>query len=145
MYDDSPEDFRRIAYRYYRARAGGRLATKEHAEDFAQWAVLKFIEGRKASVPQLYVDFLRLELGDGRTKGKRPKACSDTVLEKIPAKAKDTDFSGGQLESFDRALVFLIYKWGFSEVEVAECFGVGKSRVSQRLKRVKKELKGKLR
>jgi DNA-directed RNA polymerase specialized sigma subunit len=48
-------------------RYGRRFGLNQEAEDFASWATIKYIEGRKATNYQLYVDYRREHHGDDRS------------------------------------------------------------------------------
>lgn|GEM_PF-5308001 len=49
------------------------------------------------------------------------------------------------LQGEERVIFFLIYVWGFKEKEVGDCFGVSESRISQRLKKIQKNIQNKIR
>lgn len=120
-------------------------------EDFAQWAFIKRLEGRKAAIKHLLIDYLRREYGDVRTSSgaKRSfdrryrKEASFEALRDDTSRSGDSDDSGFErllvgLSGTDRVIVFLINKWGFSYGEISDCFGVTESRICQRYKGVQK-------
>jgi hypothetical protein len=46
-----------------------RRGHEETSDDFAQEAAIAYFRGRKASIGQLFIDFLRKEYGDCRVRG----------------------------------------------------------------------------
>lgn len=141
-YDNTPEEFRLRALRYFRRRANKHDA----AEDFASWAVLKFLEGRKATIRQLFIDYTRQNLWDSRRPGNKGVQVRDFDVERLPAPiGSDLIFSAATLQGQDRAVVYLTYKWGFEPYEIAECFGVTSSRVIQLLDRARETIAKRIR
>lgn len=138
--DEQIINFQKKAKAYARRRNFG---NEEFSEDFTSWAVIKFIEGRKARIRDLYTDYLRAEYGDTRT------ACG---TERSNARRFAKEFEDGLHESgqqhsgysgYERLLVrcrvsqraraclILKHKWGFTYEEIAHVFGVSGGRVSQ--------------
>ncbi len=139
-----------------------RMGMERESEDFAQEVVERIWQGRKASIGQLYIDFLRERSGrkGERCYGRRAidgiGAVSIQALEEKAGKPLDqlggvtnsgVDFgldALGYLKSlWDpklRCIALLYHKWGFNEVEIGYLFGVTESRVSQWLKSIQSRL-----
>lgn len=122
-----------------------RKGHRQISEDFASWATIKFIEGRKARIKDLYVDYLREEYGDVR---------SISGLQKSNSRRFAKEYNDGEHKRFDigytgyerlfvrsrtddtsRACLILYFYWGLDENEIANCFGVTRARICQRIKR----------
>jgi len=119
------------------------------AEDFASWAIERFIQGKRlnSSYFGLLTDFKRHEFGDSRRSAKRcdrktQRYGYETEIpfnqDRKPGNERDSrEFNNkiGTLKIFDRVIAMLAL-WGFSEVEISYCFDVSESRISQRIKRI---------
>ena len=114
----------------------------ESPEDLAQDVMLSFAERPKMgqTVTQAVIDAYRK--GNGRDENKcshirrmlQKKACEVTVqnggsIEQVHQ--LDWDYLTAQLNSRDRALVILSFKWGFTPTELGEVFGLNTEYVSQ--------------
>jgi DNA-directed RNA polymerase specialized sigma24 family protein len=113
------------------------------AEDFAQEVCLAISKGRKASMKQMFIDFLRREYGDYRFAGGDKKAASVRMLASPLAIERLSKEYGRpaiemakSLRYIERSLVILHYDWGFTVEEIAHCFGVGEPRIRKRLERL---------
>ena len=132
---------------------------KQVAEDFAQYAALRVFQGRKATVEQLLIDYLRSEYGCTgiRSNSKQLLKCNErkhatpidneNPIEDFARRNSNHVRSFRDFEPFfkfisqiDRSILKLFYEWGFDESEIADCFGVTKSRICQRLQRVQSSL-----
>jgi DNA-directed RNA polymerase specialized sigma24 family protein len=122
----------------------------EFAEDIAQSVLLKFCEGRgkHQTVDQAVLDTLRSEYGVARNGSdvRKRNLFRAEPLEAVPRVRVDSS-SGGDFERIirvlrgtERAMVKLIYEWGFKAKEVGDLFGVTESRISQRLFEVQKRI-----
>lgn len=125
----------------------------ELADDFSQEAVIALITGRKATIPQLYVDFLRKEYGDLRSPHGRARSSSllygtsldqpasedDATLlhELVPSHGGDSGPVGIDwrhrvtFRGRDALIAELRYDEGMSEKDIADILGVTESRVCQ--------------
>lgn len=121
------------------------------ADDFAQEAAFALSRGRKATFEQLFTDFLRTGYGDTRSNSGAARSRAT-----LTAKTIDTHDFGGLptaiardwrmpiidrkhfkfWDTTERCIAILRFEWGFSEAEIADCFGVTESRVCQRIKRI---------
>lgn len=131
--------------------------SEEDAEDFAQFSVEKWLSGRKATVDQLYTDFLRQTYGDSRLPGGRARSVArltessvcdfqiagDRFADFPDSKTHVRDgirFLGGE-SKIDRACYLLFYMWDFSAEEVGALFGFTAKAVHQRIGVIQKRLK----
>ena len=130
-----------------------RRAAKEgfaqDGEDFAQEALIRIMHGRKTYLDCLLIDYLRKNYSNPRAKSANlkynEKVSYVEINEEICGMENHTDtvdFSifQDQLDSKARAIMTLRYKWGFTESEIGECFGVSEGRISQKLTEIKTEL-----
>ena len=123
------------------------------SSEIVQTILLRMLEGKHqhSTIDQAVIDYLRSEYGDKRVGGYAERqslnnACSyeqddiDRFMQHDLGRelAARRDFSGHLvwLGSKDRAITGLFYRWGLSEAEIADLFGVTESRVSQWLKRI---------
>jgi len=113
------------------------------AEDFAQEVCLAYVRGRKATISQLFTDYLRQWYGDTRTLGGRIRSRATLFYENEPERCSDGMLGPdgdnwqcvvGFLKGSDKCIITLKYKWGLSEAEIGNCFGVTESRICQRIK-----------
>lgn len=134
----------------------------QEADDFAQEAAIAFVRGRKATIEQLFIDYLRARHGDARARGYCPgpgaknreislderKADTDglSLLDTIAASGHDPrpepyDWrSRANLSLRDEVICQLYFDDEIVLAEIGEMLGITESMVSQRLKRVKKEI-----
>lgn len=134
----------------------------QECEDFAQEASYSVWENPSRHIEFLFVDYLRREFGrvydgkhneSGQMKTKTRLSYGDldvaqqTDEDAFMTNSKfDLDFSTYQdlLDTQERTIITLLYKWDFTLSEVGECLGVSESRVSQRLVDIKRKLPLKL-
>lgn len=131
--------------------SAARKGAKESTEDIAHDVIVKWLErgDTHQTTDQAVIDALR------RTSGRRGFASYErkrnlstaNIIEPMDTLARmpgapvnldsDADFERliRPLESFERAVICLIYVWGLKGSEIALCFGVDESTISQRLKR----------
>lgn len=144
----------------YVAKKNGR---PELAEDFAQEVLLAITQGRRATIDQLFVDYLRSQFGRSGTPGGRARqmAASRTVsLDEEVGEEGSTVLHhelvgrpGGDLPDLEHhggsAFLFggveaTIYQVVFLEerplIEAAEVLGVTQSRVSQRVNSMRRRI-----
>jgi len=120
------------------------------AEDIAQEVLLKFCEGRgqHQTIDQAVGDLIRGKyrvLGFSRNEHRRQRLRMVPVEDARGVAAPEAigrDFENiiGSLQGLERVMVKLRYEWGFTAREIADCFGVTESRISQRLKGIQKGL-----
>lgn len=145
---------------YKRALGAARsYGFSEHAEDFAQEVVTKFIsgQGRHQTVDQALIDIARRDLGDPRSGLFELRRAIDwgyqplDALENHPGPVIDRSDQRqyqrvlGCLEGVERAIIILMYEWGFLQKEIAHCLGVTEGRISQRLSKIQKRVQTALR
>lgn len=129
------------------------------SEDFASFAIERYLNGRAATFGQLFTDYLRAQYGDTRLPGGLLRSRINWGMQQITdvgIQPKSCDRgnsfpSGDNLsiresclrgsDKIDRACLILFYYWGFTEDEIGQCFGFSESRVSQRLKRISKNIR----
>lgn len=138
------------AYKRLQARAKRKAQASglgREADDFAGYATVRTLEGSHATTDQLWIDYLRENYGDARTKHHKgqqrlyPKTISArTFLIAVETADRDVDFgfiqrflseNGSWFSARDRAVLTLKYQWGFTGPELAGTFGVTEARVSQ--------------
>lgn len=132
----------------YAARRG--CSKVQDREDFRGFVAERILRGRKATMEQLFCDFVRENLGRGRfnalgfSRGwKRFESLSGReISESGDGTSGDYQKLLGALsrikgKGIPRAIVVLAAEWGLSGREIAHCFGVDPSRISQRLKDVR--------
>ena len=138
------------AYSY----AKSRRSTESEAQDFAQTATISIVGGRKATMEQLYTDYLRSVAGDVRHPNSMMNKTShygdmveiENMLPNHPTGAEACDF-GAMIQTTkgeERAMLVLKYQWDLTEKEIGYCLGVSEGRISQRLTEIKKKLKKRL-
>lgn len=121
----------------------------EKADDFHQYAMERLLSGRKATPKQLFLDFLRSELRQGRNRPEEKKRVHFEFLEEehqaeMKPSRLDIIYAEevlGKLEPIDRASLILKNYWGLTELEIGYLFGQSESAICQRLQRVGKRLK----
>lgn len=140
-----------------------RQGYSELADDFAQEAIIqKAIANRKTTIRNLFIDFLRKEYGDTRTPGGRARSSAMRYGPSLDQKAPGDDATllhelvaspGRDPETFgsawrdavafrgrDAVIAELLLDQDASNESVASYFGVSPSRISQLMRRIKKEI-----
>lgn len=138
--------------------AAERKGSGQESEDYAQDVLLEWVRkghgGKRVTqtCDQGVVDAYRRDGGDRRTVGfeskrnvRRPEGSLDQMARgDIPRIHQVHNFDFGRFtdgaESRDRAILKLIYEWGFKNREVADLFGVTESRICQ----VRSEVEGRI-
>jgi len=132
------------------------------ADDFAQEVYIEYAGGRKTTIKNLFIDFLREQYGSTRHPSGRARIAAVRTQVSLDAPAGDGidalkhEFIGGAPDDsgpkrdprrYDvdfRGREYLIYKLcvldELSQDEVGEGFGLDPSRISQLLSNVKKEI-----
>lgn len=124
-----------------------------YAEDFAQDALICIVQGRKATIDQLFVDFMRKTLGRRDKRPYKLRAGYEIPLEHpnrhaARSQSPDDDLQFHHLLAFingkERAMIILLYKWEFTLREIGDTFGVSESCVCMRMKRIHEKIRKKL-
>jgi len=113
--------------------------SSEQREEFILFAIYKFYCGRKTSLRNLYVDFLRNTIADTRisTYDKKKSILafnslySENLGKKKARKEDFFDYLPNTLTQIQRAVIVLYFWWGFNNTEIGVCIGVCESRISQ--------------
>lgn len=123
----------------------------ELADDFSQVAAMALYRGRKATLPQLFTDYLRQEKGDPRSVRYEMYRSEYAAWLDYTMHEQEThspvmstvawEDSLSELEPVTRACLVLSYEWGLTLKEIANCFGLSEGRISQVMTKVKQELK----
>jgi RNA polymerase sigma factor (sigma-70 family) len=112
------------------------------ADDFANEAMLAWLEGhwRGQTVNQAVISAYRKIYGRGKARMTYVELDHDEPRE---SQAHGFDYNAwvSELEERDRAMIKLKYEWGMEGIEIADLFGISKSRVSQRLKILEGKMK----
>lgn len=137
--------------------SAGKYGFTEHAEDIAQDVLLHFSsgKGRHQTIDQAVLDAIRRDFGRPGTPNFDQRQCFNS-----PERLDDPDCSitdrhleieSGELrgdferltqglKGIERACIILKFKWGFTQKEISDCFGVTESRISQRVARMETSL-----
>lgn len=123
--------------------------SQEWAEDFAQDACERVFKGRKGSVSQLLVDYIRATQGSTRQETDRTvrfelfEQSIDEQRIAVPARSMtEPDLLKylNLLSGEERVIVALKFVWDMTEPEIGFVLGVSYSRISQRLKDIRARL-----
>lgn len=126
------------------------------AEDMAQHVLFRLSQNRQARVDQICIDYVRSVYGRTGTRGYKNQK-SKSIEKRFYTELNDEDhgvemnydvnmeqmdFSVFQnyLESKERAMVTLKFKWGMTGSEIADCFGISEGCVSLKLKEIREKL-----
>lgn len=113
--------------------------------DFAQEFVIAKNNGRRTSIENLFIDYLRKHHEDRRGKKVKPKKEipigllldeRDSTLEGFRVQDGNQyilDYAT-KLKDKERCIFLLYYIWGMTEKEIGFCFGITGSSVSLKLK-----------
>lgn len=119
----------------------------ELADDFVQFTLEALLRGRKATVAQLFIDFVRQEFGDNRAKENREFKFNNSVeweeyMDQEVLDQHDLDFTRivDKFEGTDRSILILHYVWGMTLKEIGYAIGVTESRVCQMKTEIDKKL-----
>lgn len=142
-----------IVKRYFGSiRTATKMGYEHMAADFAAWRAILLLEGKgeHQSTEQALIDFVRNEYGrtffSENTKPKdrstskdalkrihRTKKTHPPVARTEPLMTLNLGKGAKLMETMQaaRTIIVLHGKWGFSFQEIAECFGVHPSRITQ--------------
>lgn len=118
---------------------------QSRAEDFASYCVLRLYEGKNNKIRRMAVDYKRLEFGDlttakGKAKADANRNLADTEL--IPESKSQLGIfeliDSVPLRGRERICFIMHTVLGLTYPEIALCFGINRSRVSQILTEVSK-------
>lgn len=142
------EDEAKKLHKYAHKRAMGTRFARD-ADDIAQNAVLKRLEGETGNVDQLFVDFLRANYGDTRSKyrqGQKRVAASRADRLVSPSETgRELGFegvqrflsdNGGWFSQRDRATLTMKFQWEMTNQEIAQAFGISDRKVRYLLKEI---------
>ena len=126
---------------------------QEIVEDFPSWAFIRISEGSRSRIDQLFVDFLRLNLGaseSGKSLRKELRLAGGNELEydlaldcvELPGEALEREQLWEMVPEKDRKILKLYFAEGLTKKEIGELLGVSEARISQRMSASLKELKG---
>lgn len=132
-------DYLDHARRYFRLKFP---KYRDLSEDFAQWCATKLLEGKYQTHDGFFrmgLDYLRREYRhhNGRLDLDKARKVSgeDQVFNSEVAEASK------HLESKDRAIFMLFYKWDFSNDEIGELFGMTGNSVGMRIFNLRNKIK----
>lgn len=112
---------------------------KREKDDFSQYAIIKLLAGRKATLEQLLIDYMR----DGYSRKTKKRHFENLEYQEWTTPHLDKHFASEGLdqilkilEKVDkssrlRTMIVLKYLWGFKDLEIAYCFNVTQGRISQ--------------
>lgn len=128
----------------------------DYAEDFGQEAFIKIAEGRKTSLENLFIDYLRKHRGDKRNGSYDARINANVYAKDIhtpefdqPNESADTDAIGVRLDSrrcdqriranlnLRERIIYDMVMSGHEGDEIGDYLGVTPSRISQRLRSIK--------
>lgn len=126
----------------------------QQAEDFAQYAVLKRIEGSTSNIHILYVDYMRMVFGRGDSPTSKARAFAERTFSDMEEEeyhlADDFQIEDTALifkvfpKGKDRAIILLKVIHDFRLSELGYLFGVSESAMCGKLKRLYAILREKL-
>ena len=112
------------------------------SEDFAAYAVEHIMQGRRASIGHLFIDYCRENFGARRNASGRIRSEAnlsvaefDEGLHHDPTN-NPTTLDTGLLEGVPsevRCAYILHYEWGLTLEEIARCFGILKTTLEKRM------------
>lgn len=125
------------------------LKHKESAEDFAQWLIVQWLDGKSQhqTIRHAYVDYLKKHYR--HLTGVKPKTLVNITPENMDDLVKDDTpdqwdhferqadiervlaVMADKLTDYEAMVMRMIAKWGFSQKEIAETIGVTEGRISQ--------------
>lgn len=119
----------------------------ELTDDFIQFAAEALLRGRKATVGQLFIDFIRQEYGDSRHQTHWHFKFNNSVeledgMEGHVVDQHDLDFTRivDKFEGVDRSILILHYVWGMTLKEIGYAVNLSESAVSLRMTDINKRL-----
>jgi len=129
----------------YCKRYASRMGASNDAEDFAQEATLQKVNGRKAHVPKMFIDFMRqrtsrsLPLRELKRNEKFYYLGLDQVSLKYGEPKEPIDINW--TNKLDRAVMILKYYLGYTDLEVGWIFGFTECRAHQIAERAARRIK----
>ena len=133
---------------------------KTESDDIVQHVLLQIAQKRRTDISKICIDYLRLtygRTGKGKSKTQNSKYHEKRAYEDINdgiyrlettydinIDAMDFQVIQRYIKTKERAILTLRFKWGFSEKEIADCFGLTESRVCQILSDIEIKIKKKL-
>jgi RNA polymerase sigma factor (sigma-70 family) len=131
-------------------RVAGSYGRTEMAEDFIQEMFIQYHNGRKATVSQLFIDYLRSECGSTRPDKnirastynlKNPGPMTEEAMNVPIEQEQNNDFKEltEKLKGEYRTISILYYQWGFTLKEIGHTLGLSESRISQKFKEIEEK------
>ena len=126
-----------------------RFNKPELTDDLVSFASEAIVRGRKATVKQLYVDFLRQEFGDSRGLSSTFKLANALEwedymdMEVLDSHSVDFNKIVNSFKGEDKAVLVLYYQWSLTMKEIGNVFGCSEASISIRFKEINNKLKGK--
>lgn len=144
MDDTEIKKFRRNAIGYAKRRG-----YSQFADDYASFALLKWVEGKFIKNKWVFIDFLRQFFGDYKTEHGTRKALAE--YNHIPLEKMEISFvektnwinliQGIDLTIRERVTFLVIYQYGFTQAEVADLLGTHRSVINTLVKLVHDKIK----
>lgn len=126
-------------------------------EDMTQYVLMRLSQKRKSRVSNICIDYVRLHYGrtgsrsykiqSSKSNEKRfyselnEETCALEIAYDLNLESLDFEKFQNYLHSKERAILTLRFKWGMTESEIGDCFGITESRVSQKFSEIKAKLK----
>lgn len=109
-----------------------RMGLKEHADDLSQAVVEHYLSGlgQHQDIRHAMIDVVRKKFK--RKNMHRHLVPIDSIELSAVVEKSNADFVtiSSWLSGHSRIVFWLMYYWGFTQIEVAECFGLTESRIS---------------
>lgn len=142
-------------YKKYAERKG----YSQHSDDFAQEAIIECFKGSFRTTNQIFIDFLRKQYGD--TRHSRSISGHNKSFDGHSNERKEFDFeniaatNNNDLGKFSEPIenywryyrftlreqiILTLFIQDMTLIEIANIFGVSESRISQQIKRIKREI-----
>ncbi len=128
--------------------------SQEDAEDFAQFCLIQYSVNRKATMDNIFTDWMRTLYG--RPEGKTNKLRLQEL--RYYKSVDDSAFSIKQTPTYsefkslmtllagdERAIAIMYYEFEYTLLEIAHFYGVAECRMSQRLTEIREKLRNAIR
>jgi len=140
--EDKIKNLMSLANYAFRQRSHGYFP-RQLEDDFAQFYVMKIVcENRQASANNLLTDFLRSEYGENRCENGRLKSQPKFDLKdyhKICYQPEKIDIPFFKDDRKNKIIEMILEDYSFTEI--ANHFGISKSRINQIMKKIKSDWK----
>lgn len=122
---------------YGRVCFGGILSKYNMEEDFASWTIIRIIQGRKSPFKYFAIDFIRMYIGDKRSKKfessksiKAPTMLFQNMIDHYESIQETLNDVLPQLDNRERIVFILLVKWKFHYAEIAELLNCSTASIS---------------